>query len=170
MEISGLSVIAQTNVKSADPQAKQQTYAQPTSQPQSKQRIEPPAKSLNTDESVKVTITNEGKEKLNSSRQNVIDGGGNAAKLKDLARGDSARSEKEADNKNKVSNPAPDNNVISTKAYFSIEKNAKDNKQSVVIKIVDSNGNLIRQIPPGDFFKSASEMNIVPNELYHTLA
>jgi uncharacterized FlaG/YvyC family protein len=170
MEISGLSVNAQTNVKSADPQAKQHNYAQPTSQPnqpQSNQNTNP-AKSLNKDDSV--TITNEGKDKLNSSQQNAKDGKGDAAKLKNLAKGDNARSEKEADNKNKASNPAPNNNVINTKAYFSIEKGGKDNKQSVVIKIVDSNGNLIRQIPPEDFFKSASEMNIIPNELYHTLA
>jgi hypothetical protein len=177
MEITGLSVNAQTNVKSADVQAKQQAYAKPTSQTQSGQKAEKSAKTTDIssrNDAVRVTITNEGKDKLNiSQQQNGQNGGGatNAGKLENLAQGNNTQSGKNAREKNTAaSGSPPENPVFSNSAYFAIEKSGQDNKQAVVVKIVDSNGNVVRQIPPGDFFKNASELNIIPNELYHTLA
>ncbi|MBF0567800.1 MAG: flagellar protein FlaG [Nitrospirae bacterium] len=182
MEIAGIGVSAQTNVSAANTQTKQQTYAQPASQQQSQQNAETTAKapvSSSNNDSVKVTITSEGKNMLNNSKQNVAATGGDTANnLANLAQGNNTQpgtqagtpSEKSAKDNNQINPPAPPvSSLFSNSAYYSVEKNAKDNTQSVVVKIVDSNGNVVRSIPPEDLLKSASELNIGPNNLYHSL-
>ncbi|MBF0554389.1 MAG: flagellar protein FlaG [Nitrospirae bacterium] len=182
MEIAGIGVSAQANVNSANGQTKQQTYAQPASQPQIQQGAGTPAKTQSgsgNNNSVRVTITSAGKDMLNSAQQNAAATGGDTTNnLANLAKGSNAQqgtqsgtpAEKNAKDNNQVNPPAPPvSTLFSNSAYYSVEKNAKDNTQSVVVKIVDSNGNVVRSIPPEDLLKSASELNIVPNNLYHSL-
>ncbi|MCG6553737.1 MAG: flagellar protein FlaG [Candidatus Magnetominusculus sp. LBB02] len=178
MDIAGLGVNAQT-AGSLNAQAKQQTYAQPASQPQSYQTAETPAKTsggLGNNNSVKVMITNAGKDMLNSAQQNANKDAGVDIpnKVANLAQGNhtqsAAQSGKEANDKNRPSTPTPaESALFSNSAYYSVEKNETDNTQSVVVKIVDANGNVVRQIPPEDLLKSASELNITPNNLFHAL-
>ncbi|MBV6341997.1 flagellar protein FlaG [Candidatus Magnetobacterium casense] len=172
MEIKGVSINVQTTARSAESQANKRAYAQPSSQPHYRKDDGKTAKTQDSVEgSVRVTITKEGKDRLNSSRQNSKEGRRGAARVEKQAAGIVVQSEKEASEKNKDSAKTPGSTaVVTTRAYYAIEKDSKDDKETVVVKIVDENGRVIREIPPEDFFKGASELNAIPNELYHALA
>lgn len=48
------------------------------------------------------------------------------------------------------------------KAFFAIDEN-----KNVVIKVVDNEGNLIRQIPPEEYLKVAESLKMVSKKLLH---
>ncbi|MBF0458168.1 MAG: hypothetical protein HQK99_09765 [Nitrospirae bacterium] len=180
MEIAGVgtAVIVQTNVSAADTQTKQQTYAQPASQQQPQQSAERTATTpngTNSNDAVKVTITNAGKDMLNNSQLKAKEtGGDNTNTLSNLAKGNNtqpgAQAGNDVKNKNQGNTPPPaENSLFSNSAYYSVENNGTDNKQSVVVKIVDANGNVVRSIPPEDLLESASKLNVIPNYLYHAV-
>lgn len=54
------------------------------------------------------------------------------------------------------------NAAIFYKAFFAVDEN-----KNVVIKVVDSDGNLIRQIPPEEFLKVAESLKNVTKKLLH---
>lgn len=54
------------------------------------------------------------------------------------------------------------NTAIFYKAFFAVDEN-----KNVVIKVVDSDGNLIRQIPPEEFLKVAESLKNVTKKLLH---
>ncbi len=51
------------------------------------------------------------------------------------------------------------------KAYFAV-----DDKKNVVIKVEDSKGNVVRQIPPEDYIKMSETLRELTNNLFHTTA
>ncbi|MEO5359024.1 MAG: flagellar protein FlaG [Nitrospirota bacterium] len=179
MEIAGVvGMKTQTNVGTTDTYVRQQTYAQPASQPQFQQNPETPAKAqsgTSNNDSVKVTITNAGKEMLNSSQQNAKEAGGDTINtLTNLAQGDTTQPGTQSttdakDKKQENTPPPPENSLFSNSAYYSVQKNSEDNTQTVVVKIVDSEGNVVREIPPEDLLTRASKLNIIPNNLYHAV-
>lgn len=52
--------------------------------------------------------------------------------------------------------------IVSYKAFFDIDEN-----KNVVIKIVDSEGNLVRQIPPEEYIKMAESFKENIKNLFH---
>jgi uncharacterized FlaG/YvyC family protein len=48
------------------------------------------------------------------------------------------------------------------KAFFAIDEN-----KNVVIKVVDQEGNLVRQIPPEEYLKVAESMKMISKKLLH---
>lgn len=61
-----------------------------------------------------------------------------------------------------VNNTDENKSAIFYKAFFAIDEN-----KNVIIKVVDSDGNLIRQIPPEEFLKVAESLKIITKKLLH---
>lgn len=56
-----------------------------------------------------------------------------------------------------------DNNVITSyKAFFALDEN-----KNVIIKVVDNDGNLIRQIPPEEYLKMVESLKMISEKLLH---
>lgn len=65
------------------------------------------------------------------------------------------------DSKN-ISGLESNKTVTSYKAFFDIDEN-----KNVVIKVVDSEGNLVRQIPPEEYLKVAESLKNISKKLLH---
>ncbi|MBF0515632.1 MAG: flagellar protein FlaG [Nitrospirae bacterium] len=175
MVIAGIGQDVLPYVSTTDTQAQQQANALPASQTQSPDALAITQTGTGNNNSVKVTITDAGKNMLNSSQQNAAGGDKDTTTdVADLAQGKSsapgAQPATSAKNATQVNTPPPaQNGLLSNSAYYSVEKNSTDNTQSVVVKIVDSNGNVVREIPPESLLAQASKLNITPNHLYHAV-
>lgn len=60
-----------------------------------------------------------------------------------------------------VQKPEP----VSYKAFLAVDEN-----RNVVIRVVDSDGKMIRQIPPEDYLKTAAALKEITKNLFHTEA
>ncbi len=60
-----------------------------------------------------------------------------------------------------VQKPEP----VSYKAFLAVDEN-----KNVVIRVIDSDGKVIRQIPPEDYLKMAASLKEIAKNLFHTEA
>lgn len=82
---------------------------------------------------------------------------------KNLVKAEFLSSKERNTNKSNLHDLKNENNTaIFYKAFFAVDEN-----KNVVIKVVDSDGNLIRQIPPEEFLKVAESLKNVTKKLLH---
>ncbi|MBF0564269.1 MAG: flagellar protein FlaG [Nitrospirae bacterium] len=95
---------------------------------------------------------------------NAVDGGEQKNSTQAM-KSDKNEAKQKAGNSEKDSgkDSGKNNGVSSQKAFFAV-----DDQKNVVIRIVDAQGNVVKQIPPDEYLKSAQAMETSNQKLFHT--